>query len=184
MPGVVSTRVGYTGGAHRDPTYHDMGDHAEAFEVTFDTSATSYGALLDAFWRSHDPTRRAYSRQYKAAIYHAGEEQRRLALESRDREATQRGREIHTEVAPLARFYAAEAYHQKYRLRREGGLLRELERLYPREEDLLASTAASRLNGYLGGHGDVAALAGELRALGLSAEAASRVERCVIGSRR
>lgn len=74
----------------------------------------TYEQLLDVFWRSHSPVSRTWSRQYMAAVFFDGPEQERIACESRDREAARRGKQIHTQILPVDRFYIAEDYHQKY----------------------------------------------------------------------
>ncbi|MBI5368619.1 MAG: peptide-methionine (S)-S-oxide reductase [Planctomycetes bacterium] len=168
---MVRTRVGYAGGKHSDPTYHDLGDHTETTEIDFDPTRITYGQLLDLFWESHNPCAAAWSRQYMSAIFYHGEEQRRLACASRDRVAAARGEQVTTEIAPAGRFTVAEDYHQKYSLRNTLELMREFKRFYPGARDFINSTAAARVNGYLGGHGTRAQLEAELPSLGLSPEA-------------
>lgn len=131
--GVVSTRVGYTGGSTRDPTYEDVctdrTGHAEAVEVEFDPEVVSYAQLLDVFWSIHDPTtlnRQGPDRgtQYRSAVFYRSEGQRADAVASRDRlQASGRlGRaRIVTEIAPAGEFYGAEEYHQRYFEKRGGG---------------------------------------------------------------
>jgi len=126
VPGVVSTIVGYTGGTTPAPTYHDVctdtTGHAEAVLVEYDPSRVTYRDLLDVFWDIHDPTtpdRQGpdHGSQYRSAIFYASPAQRNAAIASRDRvEANGRfsGRKVVTEIVPLADFYPAEDYHQKY----------------------------------------------------------------------
>ena len=83
MPGVIRTRVGYTGGTTVDPTYHDLGDHSETIQIDYDPTQVSYQALLDVFWNSHNPTTRSWSRQYASAVFYHSDEQKKLAMESR-----------------------------------------------------------------------------------------------------
>ena len=83
MDGVVRTRVGYSGGQRKDPTYRSIGDHSETIQIDYDPARTSYKKLLFIFWQSHDPTHHAWSRQYMSAIFYQNEEQRKLALETR-----------------------------------------------------------------------------------------------------
>lgn len=164
---MVRTRVGYAGGTKRNPTYHSMGDHAESIQVDFDPSVLGYAELLDLFWSCHNPCDRAYSRQYMSAIFFHDEGQKRLALETKDREEKRRGR-IATEILPLGTFTVAEDYHQKYYLRGEREIAKELLAVYPDPAAFRESTAAARLNGYIGGDGSAAALQGEIGRLGLS----------------
>jgi peptide-methionine (S)-S-oxide reductase len=165
---VIRTRVGYAGGDKENPTYYSLGGHAETIQIDYDPARISYAALLDLFWASHSPTVRPFSTQYASIIFYRDEEQKRLAEESRDREAARRGAAIYTEIQPLTRFYLAEDYHQKYRLRQDGVLLAEFQSIYPNPADLVASTAAARVNGYLGGNGTLAQLQAEIGSLGLS----------------
>jgi len=80
------------------------------------------------------------------------------------------GKEIHTVIEPAGEFYAAEAYHQKYLVRRAYGLLSEFQAIYPDDDSFAASTAVAKVNGYLGCNGQPKALERELETLGLSPE--------------
>jgi len=120
-PGVVSTRVGYTGGDVPNATYRNHGDHAEAIEVVFDPSRTSYRALLELFFQVHDPTTK--DRQgndvgpsYRSAIFYADDAQRAVAEATvRDVEASGRWPgPVVTELVPLGPFWEAEPEHQDY----------------------------------------------------------------------
>jgi len=125
LPGVVSTRVGYTGGALSNPTYEDVctdrTGHAEAVEVEYDPSKLSYEKLLDVFWENHDPTqlnRQGPDRgtQYRSAIFFTSPEQEAAAKASKERlEKSGRYRKpIVTQIVPAPTFYEAEDYHQQY----------------------------------------------------------------------
>jgi hypothetical protein len=157
------------------PTYHSLGDHTEAIQVDFDPSRIPYARLLDVFWASHDPGRRPRIRQYRAAVFYRDEAQHREAVRTRDREARKRDTKVHTEIVPAGAFHAAEGYHQKYALRGNEELEREILAIYPREEDFIRSTAAARINGYVAGYGDLRQLQEELNDLGLSAEGGRRL---------
>ena len=128
------------------------------------------------FWEEHDPTSRSWSPQYKAVVFAHDEEQKRLAEESRARIAKKLGKTVHTEVLPYGRFYAAEDYHQKYYLRGHRQILRQFQQYYPEAADLMNSTAAARVNGYIGGHGTAAAYKADIDRLGLSAAAREELE--------
>jgi methionine-S-sulfoxide reductase len=168
MDGVIRTRVGYSGGKKENPTYRSIGDHAETIQIDYDPDRISYKDLLLAFWQSHDPTYRSWSRQYMSAIFYHDDEQKRLALETRAFEENQRNKKIHTEIVSFDRFYLAEDYHQKYELRRHTGLMKEFKRMYPRDVDFVNSTAAARINGFVGGHGKREDIRSILKDLGLS----------------
>lgn len=128
-PGVVSTRVGYTGGTREHPTYEEVSEgttgHAESVEVTFDPAKVSYSQLLDIFWRNIDPTtlNRQFAdggTQYRTAIFYHNEEQKRLALESKDKlekSGKYEGKPIVTQIVPVGKFWPAEDYHQHYYLK-------------------------------------------------------------------
>jgi peptide-methionine (S)-S-oxide reductase len=103
-----------------------------------------------------------------SAVFYQNDTQKKLALESRDREAAKRGQRVTTEILALGTFYLAEDYHQKYFLRQQSELLREFQAMYPEAKGFLASTAVARVNGYLGGHGTEAELRQDLSRLGLS----------------
>jgi peptide-methionine (S)-S-oxide reductase len=172
---VIRTRVGYAGGAIENPTYHSLGDHTETIQIDFDPTQISYEKLLDVFWNSHNPAKRPWSRQYKAAVFYHNEEQKEMAMQSRDRVAASIKREIRTEIIPFSAFYLAEPYHQKYQLQHHGDFMREFRSMYPRTADFVSSTAAARVNGYLGGHGSFAQLQAELDSFGLSPTASEKL---------
>jgi hypothetical protein len=85
------------------------------------------------------------------------------------------GRKVLTRIEPIRRFYLAEGYHQKYRLRNDRQLMGEFAEMYPDEWELVDSTAAARVNGYLDGEGSAARLAREIDGFGLSNEGVSRL---------
>jgi methionine-S-sulfoxide reductase len=172
---VVRSRVGYAGGTTKKPIYRAIGDHSETVQVDYDPTVISYQELLGVFWDSHDPTQPAWSRQYMTAIFTHTDEQRRLAEASKAREEAKTKARIVTAIAPIGEFTRAEGYHQKFRLRSERDLLRELTAIYPNEKDFVDSTAAARINGYLDGYGSLAELEKELPGLGLSAQAAKHL---------
>ena len=144
--------------------------------MDFDPSVISYGELLDVFWASHDPRERPWKRQYMSAIFTRGDEQRNLAIRTRSSEASRKNGKIYTEILPASRFYPAEAYHQKFALRGRSDLLKEYEAMFPSFQDFLASTAVTRVNGYVAGYGTCESLRGELDGLGLSPAGRKRLE--------
>jgi methionine-S-sulfoxide reductase len=180
---VVRTRVGYTGGSKHNPTYYSLGDHTESVQVDYDPGQTSYEQLLAVFWATHNPCARAGSRQYLSAVFYHNDAQKKLALETRDREAASRGTPIATEVLPATAFYVAEDYHQKYLLRARASLLREFQAMYPDPRDFMNSTAAARVNGYLGGHGSKEMIRKEIAQLGLSPQSRQALLRLWEGAR-
>ena len=176
---MVSTRVGYAGGTTANPTYHRIGDHSESVQIVFDPSVISYERLLELFWSAHEPTGPSYSRQYMSLILVRDDAQRRSAERSKREEERRRGGPVATEILSDWSFTPAEGYHQKYSLRSDALLLRELSAMYPWDEDLVGSTAAARINGYLGGYGTLEELDREIAGFGLSPEAAAHLRRKV-----
>jgi peptide methionine sulfoxide reductase msrA/msrB len=125
IKGVLSTRVGYTGGHTKDPTYKkvcsDTTGHAESVEVIFDPKQVSYPELLDAFFRFHDPTQvnrqgPDVGTQYRSAVFYQNETQKEAALKAiaKLNASGQYDRPVATQVIPATEFYQAEEYHQKY----------------------------------------------------------------------
>jgi peptide-methionine (S)-S-oxide reductase len=165
---VISTRVGYSGGSKKNPTYYSLGDHTETVQVDYDPARITYGELLNVFWKSHDPARKAWSRQYMAAIFYHNEEQKQRAIKSREREAERLKIKICTDILPASEFYLAEDYHQKYYLRQVRELCKEFTTIYPVLKDFISSTAVARANGYVGGYGSLQKLQKEVNSLGLS----------------
>lgn len=172
---MVRTRVGYTGGTTLDPSYRSLGDHTEAIQIDFDPRRISYGELLDVFWSSHNPCARPWSRQYRSAIFYHDARQRRLAESTARRVAKERGAVVRTLLEAIGTFYRAEDYHQKYRLRQDRVVVAEYLAVYPKAVDFVNSTAVTRVNGYLAGHGTLADLVRDLPRLGLSPGAAERL---------
>jgi peptide-methionine (S)-S-oxide reductase len=152
-----------------------MWDHSEAVEVVYEPDVISYEQLLDVFWAGHNPAVRPYSRQYMSAVFYHSEAQREIALAARERESEERREELFTEVLPASEFYEAELFHQKFYLRREEDLLAEFSAMLPAAEDFVASTAATRVNGYLAGRGTAYQLAAEIDIFGLSPDGRERL---------
>jgi peptide-methionine (S)-S-oxide reductase len=169
---VVRTRVGYAGGHKKNPTYYSLGDHTETLQLDFDPTVTSYEKILDVFWKTPNSCQQGGSRQYMSAIFYEGEAQQKVALATRDRAAARLAREVHTPILPLTAFYLAEDYHQKYFLQQCPEIYRELRTIYPQEKDFMRSTAATRINAFLSGHGSRTMLEKEIASYGLSPAAA------------
>lgn len=128
QPGVVSTRVGYTGGQNTNATYRNHPGHAEAIEIDYDPARTDYRTLLEFFFQIHDPTTKNQQgndvgTSYRSAIFYVDEEQKRIAEETiADVEASGLwpGKVV-TEVSPAGDFWEAEPEHQDYLERFPGG---------------------------------------------------------------
>jgi methionine-S-sulfoxide reductase len=167
---VVRTRVGYTGGRKPNPTYRSMGDHTESFQVDFDPGQISYQELLNIFWRGGRHSRQSWGKQYMTAVFTHSPEQKQMAQITRAQQERARG-QIHTPILPLDTFYLAEDYHQKYSLRGTSAIASEYQAIYPELADFVNSTAVTRVNGFLGGHGEWEVLQAELDSYGLSSQA-------------
>lgn len=121
LPGVVSTRVGYSGGDVQNATYRNHGSHAEAVEIVFDTSKTDFRSMLEFFFQIHDPStkdRQGNDRgtSYRSAIFYTSEAQKEIAEETiKDVDASGLwpGKVV-TELAPAGDFWQAEPEHQDY----------------------------------------------------------------------
>ena len=128
QPGVISSRVGYSGGDVANATYRNHGTHAEAVEIVFDPDKTSFRKLLEFFFQIHDPTTK--NRQgndvgmsYRSAIFYTSEEQKRVAEDTiADVDASKLwpGKVV-TEIAPAGPFWEAEPEHQDYLIKHPGG---------------------------------------------------------------
>ena len=124
-PGVLKTVVGYSGGGEVNPTYEQVSGkktgHREVIQVTYDPSKVSYDQLLDVFWRQINPTQTDgqfadRGLPYKAAIFYANEDEKKLAEASKAKLAASGkfDKPIVTDLLPAAPFYPAEEYHQMY----------------------------------------------------------------------
>jgi peptide-methionine (S)-S-oxide reductase len=128
QPGVLSTRVGYTGGDVPNATYRNHGTHAEAIEIVFDPRQTSFRQILEFFFQIHDPTTRDrqgndMGASYRSAIFYRGEEQKKIAVDTvADVEASGLwpGKVV-TEIVPAGPFWEAEPEHQDYLERNPAG---------------------------------------------------------------
>ena len=146
LPGVVSTRCGYTGGDVRNATYRNHGNHAEAIEVIYDPSKTDFRKLLEFFFQIHDPT--TLNRQgndkgasYRSAIFFTNDEQKRIALDTIE-DVNASGLwpgKVVTQVEPASDFWEAEPEHQDYLVRNPRGYTCH----YPRKNWVLPKRAES-----------------------------------------
>lgn len=173
QPGVLRTRVGYSGGTFIDPQYRKLGDHTEVIEIDYDPKTISYEDLLELFWNNHEyGLTTQVKKQYMSLILYHDEDQKVKAEISRKKEGHKRKEELITTILPAGIFYPAEDYHQKYRLQQHSLLVGELG-LTP--ELLQSSHLAARLNGYVAGVGNMVDVERDVKELGLTDETLSYV---------
>ncbi len=129
VEGVLETAVGYEGGHVPNPTYEQVctgtTGHAEVTQVTFDPAKVSFDALLDIYWKVHDPTQvdrqgPDIGTQYRSVIFVNSDEQRAAAEASKEREQARHRKPIATSIEDATGFYMAEDYHQCYLEKRQG----------------------------------------------------------------
>jgi len=146
LPGVISTRVGYTGGDVPNATYRNHGDHAEGIEIVFDPEMITYRRLLEFFFQIHDPTTRNrqgndIGRSYRSAIYYVDDAQKAVAEEAIadvNASGVWPGRVV-TELEPVGEFWEAEPEHQDYLERFPNGYTCH----FPRPDWVLPKRAAA-----------------------------------------
>jgi len=128
LPGVISSRVGYTGGSVKNATYQNHEGHAESVEVVFDPTKISYEQILEFFFKMHDPT--TLNRQgndvgssYRSAIFYHDDHQRQVAEQVKKKVDASGAwkRPVVTEIVPAKEFWSAEDYHQDYLIKNPGG---------------------------------------------------------------
>lgn len=128
QPGVVDTTVGYTGGSVENPTYENHTGHAEAVEISYDDTQTSYKKLLDFFFQIHNPTtlnQQGNDRgtSYRSAIFYGNSEEKQEGENFIKivNDSKRWDNPVVTTLEPLAKFYPAEDYHQDYLQHNPGG---------------------------------------------------------------
>ena len=123
LRGVLDTKVGYSGGNTKNPTYEDVcsgkTEHVEVVQIKFDEKTLSFQEILDHFWLCHDPTQlnrqgADVGRQYRSSIFFFSNDQKILALESKKKIQLSITNLIVTEISPAKEFYLAEDYHQLF----------------------------------------------------------------------
>ena len=123
LVGVLNTRVGYSGGLTKNPTYEDVctgtTEHVEVVKIEFDTKIISYKEILDHFWLCHDPTQLNkqgldVGRQYRSAIFYFSNDQKISAVMAKKKIQLSISNLIVTEISPAKEFYLAEDYHQLF----------------------------------------------------------------------
>ncbi len=131
--------------------------------------------LVEIFWANHDQYSRSYSTQYANILFYHDERQKDIAEETKEEFENNSNKEVHTDIRPIGKFYPAETYHQKYRLRQSRPYINIMNDIYPDDEALRDSTAAARLNGILSGYGEPERVSGLLGKLGLTESAREKL---------
>ncbi|CAH0770749.1 unnamed protein product [Bemisia tabaci] len=176
-PGVIRTKVGYTGGSKGTPSYHNLSDHTEAIHIEYDPKEIDYSTLLKLFWENHNPSARM-KLQYTSMIWYHDNEQKELAESTLKEQENKHKLPIVTKIAPASTFYDAEDYHQKYRLQGHPWLCEAIG--MKSGAKLKNSHLAARLNGYVIGCGGVNQFNAEVGKLGLDEKTADYVRKLVI----
>ena len=143
----------------------------ETIQIDYDPERITYSELLRVFLSGHDPTRSSHIRQYASAVFYHDKWQEQQAREAIEDAGRTLRKKVSTELLPYSGFTRAEDYHQKYYLRSTRSLSGQLERRFISEDAFTDSTAAARVNGYIGGNGTIEQLEREKDLLGISKEA-------------
>ena len=163
--GVIHTRVGYAGGASKDPGYQDLEDHTEAVNISYDPKIVTFQKLISLFWENHNP-RIPTQQQYKSIIFYHDEEQKIIAQNSLLLAQQNTSTEIHTEIHPSKAYYVAENYHQKYILQQHPWLIVALQ--IQTGDEFIRNHVCAKLNGYLAGYSELQEFDMVAEQLGLS----------------
>jgi len=150
LSGVVRTRVGYAGGSNPDPTYHALGDHAEAVQVAYDPDELDYGDLVAAAFEQHDPRSQARKRQYQNVVFYESAAER-AAVETHIAESDWPDGAVETRIERLDGFHVAEPYHQTFHLSSTPSLLRPFEEAGYDDAAIRESPAAAKVNAHAAG---------------------------------
>lgn len=173
LPGVITTKVGYTGGSSKNPSYRNMGDHTETVEVTFDPSVIPYTTLLGFFWKNHNPFTKSRP-QYMSAIFCHGKHQLDEAIASKQEHQKHYAQPISTTIKLAEEFYNAEDYHQKYLLRQHPKFLKSLKLS---ASNIINSYAAAKINAFINNDASSMHVDQVCKELGLSDEQKTYIRR-------
>ncbi len=147
----------------------------ETIQMDFDPSEISYEELLKIFFYNHSPEYNIAVRQYASAVFYHDEVQRQRAEAALQREEAAQGCKLYTQILPYEKLYLAENYHQKYYLQMVDLLKNDLRKNYASFRELVDSTAAARVNGYVKGQGSLKQLMQEIDRFGLSDKGRKRL---------
>lgn len=149
LDGVVHTYVGYAGGTTDNPTYKNIGNHAETLKVLYNPEIVSYEELVNYYIEITEVNNRPISGQYRYIIFYDNETQKEhiKEVEAKQREAE----EIYFDVKELDKFFVAEDYHQKYQVRSNEKLYNKLMEIFKNEQSFIDSHIATKLNSFRSG---------------------------------
>lgn len=146
--------MGYAGGVIPEPTRKNMLDHTETVQLEYDPKTIAYQQLVRHFFQSHNPNRKPYrDREYISLILYHNERQKELAEKGKLQREEIVGSFLQTEISSYKDFTMAEDRQQKWHIKRNKKALEQLKQLFPKEECLMHSTIAARMNGLAKGFG-------------------------------
>lgn len=183
LPGAVATRVGLAGGDHPAPTYHAPRDHRETVELRYDPDEIDFPTLVSVFFARHNPAWTGVLTRFAAGLFVSGADEERVAREAARRVADERGITVRTPILSRGAFHPVGASHQKHYLRNERALMSELRSIYPRDDELVASRAAMRVNAVLSGCASTNVVTREIPSYGLSSESQRLLREILAGGR-
>ncbi|KAH7646098.1 methionine sulfoxide reductase A [Dermatophagoides farinae] len=150
--GIIRTRVGYSGGSTKNPTYRNIGDHIESVDIEFDPNTIKFEEILELFMKSHDPTIK-HKRQYMSAIFYRNADEKNCIEQFLELKKSYYSSPIVTGIVQLDEFTNAENYHQKYFLRKHPSIMQETD--LQDDSKLITSPLAAKLNGICAGFGAI-----------------------------
>lgn len=179
MHGVIRTRVGYSGGKSKNPTYTNMMDHTEVVQIDYDEEIITYNELLEIFWKNNICTIKQLKVQYRSLILYNDDEQKIKA--SKSKEEKEKNEIIYTDIESIGEFYSAENYHQKYYIQSIREISDEIKESCENFSEFVDSRIVARLNGYVKGYGSMNMLREDLKTDLLSDKSKKRLVSIVDG---
>ncbi len=176
IDGVLRTRVGYAGGDSTTPSYDNLGNHIEVFEVDYDPDLLSYEDMVKLYFYVYDATARPFSQRVTPVIYYRNEAEQEISERVKLSIEANSEKGLFTVIRPLEVFYLAEEKHQLSYLKQETSLYMEVREIFVEEDALLLSILASKLNGFIAGYGLDSDLASILKSSGLSNASLDRIK--------
>ena len=176
VDGVLRTRVGYAGGDSTTPSYDDLGNHIEVFEVDYDPDLLSYEDMVHLYFQFYDATARPFSQRVTPVIYYRNAAEQVIAEDVKLSIENSSEKGIFTVIRPLEVFYLAEEKHQLSYLKQESSLYKEIREIFIEDDALLLSILASKLNGFIAGYGSETDLTYVLKGSGLSDASLDRLK--------